>query len=264
MSCGKDEPAIVDNDFTEMPVASIELDASMDMFEVKALHYEGTFTSSDGEAASTDLDLSKSGDCSGTITTSGGTAEILVVDSEAYLRGDERFWRAAGAGSDKVAALTGGNWLHSKEANESLTKACDLTDVLAVLYEHDSDAKGALAEVNGVPAVELIGEEDGTTTHTWVAIDYPHYLLKVDEEGGHAPSTLTFSEFDKELNLTAPAADEIAIWVSDPLPQVAHCDLMVASHSRKAFHAHSAPQHDLRRRPRPWPRPHSRRLWQGQ
>jgi len=209
-SCGKDKPAVVGNDFTDMPIASIELDASMDMFEVKTLHYEGTYTASDGETTSTNLDLSKSGDCSGTITTSGGTAEILVVDSEAYLRGDEQFWRSAGAAADKAAALSGGKWVNSKEANNSLTKACDLTQILAALYEHDSDAQGELAEVNGVPAVELIGERDGITTHTWNAIDYPHYLLKVETEGGDKPGTLSFSDFDKELNLTAPAADQIA------------------------------------------------------
>jgi hypothetical protein len=209
-SCGKDKPAVIGNDFTDKSASSIELDASTNMLEVKALHYEGIYTTSDGETTSTDLNLSKSGDCSGTITTSAGTAEILMVNSEAYLRGDEQFWKAAGAAADKVAALSGGKWLNSKETNKSLTKACDLTHLLVVLYEHYSDAKGELAEVNGVPAVELIGEKNGTTTHTWVAIDVPHYIVKVETEGGDEPSTMTFSDFDKELDLTAPTADEIA------------------------------------------------------
>jgi hypothetical protein len=123
------------------------------------------------------------------------------------------FWKAnakAGDDAEAVIAAVGDKWIKTKGSNDQLTEFCNLVKLVGVLYQQDADAKGEIAEVNGVPANELTSEHDGATTHTWVAIDVPHYVVKVETEGGDEPSTMTFSDFDKELNLTAPTADEIA------------------------------------------------------
>jgi hypothetical protein len=40
-------------------------------------------------------------------------------------------------------------------------------------------------------------------------VDDPHHIVKVEVEGSDASSTSTFSEFDQDASIEAPADDEV-------------------------------------------------------
>jgi len=209
-ACGEDSGQKARDAFTALSVAEIEAQAIADMESLTSLHLEGAVSVSEGDIG-LNMDVTKSGDCSGTLTIGGGTAQILSVDSAAYLKGDEKFWKAtAGTNAEAVIALVGDKWVKSG-TNDQLTELCDLDRVLDSLDEDKGteDAKGDIAEVNGLQAIEITTKQDGGTTHAWVALDGKHYVLKVESEGGSEPGTLTFSDFNKELDLTAPADEEV-------------------------------------------------------
>jgi len=209
-ACGEDSGQKARDAFTALSVADIEAQAIADMGSLTSLHLEGAVSVSEGDIG-LNMDVSTSGDCSGTLTIKGGTAQILSVDAAAYLKGDEKFWKAtAGTDADAVIALIGDKWVKSG-SNDQLTQLCDLDRILESLDKDNGteDAKGDIAEVNGLQAIEITTKQDGGTTHAWVALDGKHYVLKVESEGGTEPGTLTFSDFNKELKLTAPADEEV-------------------------------------------------------
>jgi hypothetical protein len=204
-ACGKD------SGFGDQAVADIEAQAATDMKALNSMHIAGSVSTSGGEAAF-DIDASKGGDCSGTMTIKGGTAQILSVSGTSYLKGDEAFWTAnAGAQAEAVIAMLGDKWLKTSGSDAQLAELCDLDKFLDGMDKDKGtgDAKGEITEINGVDAIEITSEKDGATTHAWVAVDGKHYIVKLETEGGEQPGTLTFSDFDKELNVTAPPADEV-------------------------------------------------------
>jgi len=204
--CGKD------SGFGDQAVADIEAQAATDMKTLNSVHIAGTVTTSEGGDAAFDIDASKGGDCSGTMTIKGGTAQILSVSGTSYLKGDEAFWTAnAGAQAQALIQLLGDKWLKTGGSDSQLAELCDLDKFLDGLDKDQgtADAKGETSEINGVDAVEITSEKDGATAHIWVAVDGKHYIVKLVTEGGDQPGTLTFSDFDKELHVTAPPADQV-------------------------------------------------------
>jgi hypothetical protein len=205
-ACGKE-----DNGFADKSVADIEAAALTDMSTLSTLHLAGSIAMTEGDVA-LDMDVSKGGDCSGTMTVKGGVAQILSVDGTSYLKGDEAFWTAnAGPQAQAVIDMLGDKWLKSGGSDAQLAELCDLDKFLEGMDEDEGtgDAKGEVSEINGVDAIEITSEKDGATTHAWVAVDGKHYIVKLETEGGDEPGTMTFSDFDKELDLTAPPADEV-------------------------------------------------------
>jgi hypothetical protein len=204
-ACGKD------SGFADKSVADIEAAALTDMKTLSTLHLAGSIAMTEGDVA-LDMDVSTAGDCSGTMTIKGGTAQILSVGGTSYLKGDEAFWTAnAGAQAQAVIALVGDKWLKTGGSDAQLAELCDLDKFLDGMDKDEGtgDAKGEITEINGVDAIEISSENNGATTHAWVAVDGKHYVVKLETTGGDQPGTMTFTDFDKELNLTAPPADQI-------------------------------------------------------
>ena len=178
---------------------------------VTSLHLAGSISMTEGDVG-LDMDVSTSGDCQGSMTIKGGTAQILSVDGMAYIKGDEAFWTAnAGSQAPAVIAMLGDKWMKTGSSDDQLAQLCDLDQFLDGMDEDKGtdDALGEVTDVEGVQAIEITSKKDGGTTHAWVAVDGKHYIVKLEMEGGDEPGTITFSDFNKELELTAPAADEI-------------------------------------------------------
>jgi hypothetical protein len=77
--------------------------------------------------------------------------------------------------------------------------------------EDDSKAENEGTEdVDGTEAVKVTGETDeGDPVTVWVKVDEPHYILKMEVDQGEEPGEIVFSEFDEELEVEAPAEDEV-------------------------------------------------------
>ena len=43
----------------------------------------------------------------------------------------------------------------------------------------------------------------------WIATEGKHYILKLEVTDGEEPGTITFSEFNEDVDVEAPAEDEV-------------------------------------------------------
>lgn len=174
----------------------------------------------DGKDLSLEFALSKAGDCTGKFSYTGsGQAELLVVDKVPYMKGDEAFWKEIGKQkgtsakqTTALAELLKGRWMKApaKNANK-MGDACNLDALLKKMDDgHTSGAtKGAPAEINGQKAITLTRKE-GAETHTfYIATEGQPYFLKAVTEGGDEPNTMSFSDYNKPVAVTAPPADQI-------------------------------------------------------
>jgi hypothetical protein len=201
------------SDFATQSASAIEKASIEDMKTIKAVHMEGSITQQDNEIG-LDLSLTTEGDCAGTVSRGeSGSAEVVTLDGTSWFKPDEEFWRAqAGPAADKIIEQVGDNWVQLPEGDQSFASFCDLDELLAQI-DDDQDKpseKGETEEVNGAEAITLTrdDEQQGTIT-LWVAVDDPHHILKVQQEGGDAPGSFAFSEFDQDAAIEAPADDEV-------------------------------------------------------
>ena len=132
---------------------------------------------------------------------------MISLDGTSWFRPDEEFWRAQGGpAADQIISTVGDDWVQLPEGDESFASFCDLDGLLEQI-EDDEDQKpsekGETEDVDGQEAIKLTrdnAKEGGGTTTVWVAVDDPHHILKVEREGGEAPSSVSFSEFGDDVH----------------------------------------------------------------
>ena len=199
------------NDFAEGSADSIVEAASADMKELSSLRMEGELTSNDQDIT-IDLALNTDGDCQGSIGVMGGTAEIIQQDGTSWFKPDQAFWEATAAEqADQIVQLVGDKWVVLPEGDDSFTSFCDLDTLLEDLSDGpESDTtKGDTEEVDGQDTVIIKSTSDqGDPVQAWIATDAPHHILKMEVTQGDEPGTITFSDFDADLQIDAPAESD--------------------------------------------------------
>ena len=193
--------------------ASTILDAAeKDMKALSAMTMTGELTT-DGQQLGLDMSLTTDGDCKGTMEIDGGSAQILSVGGESWLKADSGFWDAtAGGDSSQVQAIVGDKWVVMPPGEGSFAEVCDLDTLREEMGdENEGDGEvGETEEVDGQDAVTVDTETDeGDPLRVWVAVDEPHHVLQLEVTEGGEPGTITFSDFDKDLEIAAPSEDEV-------------------------------------------------------
>ncbi|WP_327680525.1 hypothetical protein [Streptomyces sp. NBC_00467] len=186
-----------------------------------SLRMAGRVTS-DGEEGDIDFTADSQGSCKGTTGPDGNSLELVQLNEVLYMKGDEDFYRAQLTGSempkaeaDAAVELMKGRWLKMPaESAGEMGGACDVKTMISDMDDEKSDrqgmTKGPDADVNGLPAVTLVKKKTGGETLTmYVAKEGKPYLLKVVVVGGDEPGTMTFSDYDKPVKVTAPPADQV-------------------------------------------------------
>ncbi len=199
--------------FAKESASAIEKASIEDMNALEAVHMKGEVTQQ-GSEIGLDLSLTTEGDCTGTISRGdSGSAEVVTLDGTSWFKPDEEFWRAqAGPAAEQIISTVGDDWVQLPEGDESFASFCDLDELLDQI-DDDQDKpseKGDTEDVDGQEAIQLSREDaqDGTIT-AWVAVDDPHYILKVEQTDGESPGSFSFSEFDEDASIAAPAEDEV-------------------------------------------------------
>jgi hypothetical protein len=210
------DPAESPAAFVDQPAADILLDSEKEMKVLTAAHIQGTFLE-DGSRLMVDFDVTSAGDCHGTLQEDGaGRIEVLRVDGHTYVKPDQDFLiSSSGADADPSTAqlmldALHGRWLEfgKGENGRSLTKICDLDR----LQERDG-REGATASaagtvtVNGKETVKIELTEGSNWEAYYVALDEPHYTLRIDESRS---DSLDYSSFNDVDRITRPATDDSA------------------------------------------------------
>jgi hypothetical protein len=204
-----------DSEFASGSASSIQSASIDDMKSVESMHVKGSVTQQ-GSELGRDVTLTADGDCVGSITISGansGSAELISVGGSSWFKPDEDFWRTqAGPQAKQIISKVGDKWVQLPEGDESFGTVCDLDQMLDPLSEKSKSLeKGETEEVDGQDAIKLTRDdaENGGTITTWVAVANPHHIVKVEVEGGDASSSSTFSQFDQDASIEAPADDAV-------------------------------------------------------
>ena len=131
------------NDFADGSVEEIKDAAIADMKALESMTMEGSLTQEAGELELT-LSMDTDGNCLGTITQAGGTAEFIGTDGVFFLKGDEAFWRANTdpAKADATVKLVGDKWVNMGADGGGFSELCDLDSFIDDLAEDDPDDAG--------------------------------------------------------------------------------------------------------------------------
>lgn len=205
--CGGSDGASDGGAFADGKPADIVAAAEDAMGDLQTLTVSGE-TRADGETGTLELQLSTSGDCTGTLDfDQTGTIEILGVGGDRWFQGDETFWSTTGI-SDTSVVL--GKWV--PDAQGDFAEFCAIDDFIGGLFHDDSEetytSKGTETLAgDDVVVIEQDDSEEGISTG-YILADEPHRMVKIVKEGDDG-GTVTFSGFDEAFDVTAPDAEEI-------------------------------------------------------
>ncbi len=200
-------------DFTDQSADEIMAAARKATGELTSVRLVGDLTN-DGQELGMDLVASKGGDCTGSVTLGDATAEIRSLDGTTWFRPDEAFWKAqGGAQADQLIKLIGDKWVLQPEGEGGLGEVCDLDSLFEdAVDEKDDDStyeKGDVTDVEGEQAIAIDATDaDDETSTAYVLVEGEHYLTKLERKGTDS-GTVTLSDFNKDVEVEAPADDEV-------------------------------------------------------
>jgi hypothetical protein len=163
--------------------------AMLDLAAASAVRYRGTFDDA-GETATLDATVTSSGEATGSLTVSGSTLGLLVLQGVTYLRAPEAFW----AGSEARSGITkryGNSWVRVPPKVFGLDVGAVLAPAALARSQHPVIAgvpAAALADltaatVGGVKAVTVRAQD----TEYVLSADQPYRLLSL-----HTPAVPRF------------------------------------------------------------------------
>lgn len=200
-------------DFADRPPATVAAAAASAMKGVSAFRVVGD-VEVDGQTVGLDVAGNTDGDCQGAVTASGQRIELLGVDGTLWAKMRPATLSRLVPGLTKDAHdLIAGKWVTSPGLEDSLRTVCDIEQMRDQLVRDLSDAStfstSGTGRVRGDDVVKLHLLAPGNADEiAYVLIDQPHYVVKVEQRAGEDVNTATFSEFNRHVDVDAPAADD--------------------------------------------------------
>ncbi|MFH9074180.1 hypothetical protein [Streptomyces alboflavus] len=183
----------------------------------KSLSLKGSAPDDEGGAIDMDIALNTRGECAGSMSMKDqGSVDLIVNRSTVYMRPDAEFIRSETKDQpeDETAAavqLMADRWSKSSATSsdaKGMATFCDLDLILAEFKDVNSAARrGEQTSVDGTPALAL-HETEGKDKYTiYVATEGKPYLLKIVNNTEKRSESLTFGDYDKPVDTTAPSGD---------------------------------------------------------
>ncbi|MFF4603975.1 hypothetical protein ACFY12_14735 [Streptomyces sp. NPDC001339] len=163
------------------------------------------------EAMDIDLTMSRGGKCAGRIVSGEGTAHVIKVGKEFWLKPDDKFWKAQFGGGSEATALVKGRYLHGSTQDEQIrdiAAMCDLAGIhktLAGEVGAGPFTKSAPVTVDGRRA-ETVSGKNGAVLISVVGSGAPE-LIRIVQKNEHTV-TATFTDWEKPVRASAPAAGQ--------------------------------------------------------
>jgi len=169
-----------------------------------AVHVKGS-TIAAGTPITLDLSLVTGKGGRGRLAENGLSFELIEIGPTIYINGSSAFYtHFAGAAA---AQLLHGKWLKASTSNPSFAGLTSLTELRKLLDAALATANMTLANA-GTATIDgqaAVGVKDTTQSGTlYVATSGPAYPLEIVKSGAGG-GTITFSEWNKPVPLTAPA-----------------------------------------------------------
>jgi hypothetical protein len=169
-----------------------------------AVHVSGS-TVTGGAPIDLDLSLVAGKGGRGRLSENGLSFELVEIDGTTYISGSSAFYsHFAGAAA---AQLLQGKWLKASSSNSSFAGISSLTELRKLLDAALATSSKALASggsgtVNGQAVVGVRDTSQNATLY--VATSGPAFPVEIVKSGAGG-GTITFSEWNRPVTLTAPA-----------------------------------------------------------
>ena len=187
--------------------------ATADTSAASSLHVVGSVNNS-GQTITFTLDIAKGTGCAGALAEgSKGSFKLIVLGKSVWVLPDATFWKsAAGTGANStVLSLLEGKYLSGSTASTSglngLSQLCGLSDLIASqALKASTVTKGAVTTFGGSQVLELM---DSATNGTAYVTDQAQPLVVRISGTGASGGTITFSNYNSPVTVTAPPASEV-------------------------------------------------------
>jgi hypothetical protein len=172
-----------------------------------SVHVAGS-TVAGGTRITLDLSLLEDRGGRGRLAENGLSFEVIELDGTIYIKGSSAFY--SHLPSPGVAQLLQGRWLKASASSGSFAGLSSLTELHklldgvldAALASHESLVAGGTSTVNGQAVVAVKDTTQGEVLYVAsTGRPYPIEIVKSGANGG----TITFSEWNKPVPLSAPA-----------------------------------------------------------
>ncbi|OMH31146.1 hypothetical protein [Tersicoccus sp. Bi-70] len=147
-----------------------------------------------------------------------GKAQVLIVGTKGYLKGDATYWKAVGAPTAAASKLIG-KWVAVPAAKMSSLGEVGIKNIADSTFKNDPTsaqlAKGTVtaADLDGVKAWKITGFDGTSASSLWVAADGEPYPLRVANTkastGTRTTEDVRFDQWNSAPKAVAPAASEI-------------------------------------------------------
>lgn len=203
------------DDFADKPGKDIAAASKKAMGDLESMRVAGTITTG-GQDIAIDLQVSSGGDCKGSLGIGGGKTELLGADGKTWMKPDEAFWSSfAGDSADQVMSVVGDKWVVMPSSADSFNQFCDLDQLIEQMLKDDDESDKSTytvkdtSEIDGQKVVAVDNKSDDGNSTGYVKVDSPHYLVKIEKTGGDSNGSVTFSEFNDDVDVDAPGDDEV-------------------------------------------------------
>lgn len=204
--------------FKGLTPAQISEKARVAMTKLDSFKVKGGMTT-DGEHMTFDFAVAAKGNCHGTFTTGGASAEIRQVGGDTFMKGDEKFWQQTGSEehssskeTDALTEMLKGRWVKMPAEDAKADDKFPFCDI-GTMFEKDEKeshlTRGADTEVNGTPAVTLTGKDGAATQTLLVSAKGQPYALRLAAVGGKEPGSFDFTAFNEPVTVTPPPPGEV-------------------------------------------------------
>lgn len=202
-------PPDPDTPFEDLTAAQIQEAVSNDMATVTSLRMNGS-GGRGGQAIGLNVMMDVNGHCNGRLTGPTGAARMMSDGKSSYIKANRKFWVSTiGSAHDaqNVLDLVGDKWAKAPKGSADFSSFCDLTSLTQGMFPNGFGVgvtKGEIRTINGQRAIEISVQRDTQVDHMWVAIDGPHYVLRVETKGGADQSTYDLTEFNEPVGRVRP------------------------------------------------------------
>jgi hypothetical protein len=167
----------------------------------------GNVTSS-GQTYGLDLTLVRAQGCSGTMSLQGtGSFKLVSIGKEVWIKPDRQFWTKAGGSDAAVLKLVEGKYLKVKETSQlgSLSALCAPSQLAGSFGSHVPVglAEGKTVTVAGQTTLQI--KDTGDSGILYVSETAKPLIVEL---AGGSQGTLTFSDYNSTVTLTAPPKRE--------------------------------------------------------
>jgi hypothetical protein len=161
-----------------------------------------------------DLLLTAGGGGSGTVEQNGSTFELVVIGKDVYVKPDAKTLKALSGGNAAVEKLIGDKYIKTTTDNPSFSSLSGTLSlpgfIESVLTPDGKLSLGPGKDINGTPTIALTDGDAKGGGNLYVADSgTPYPLLLEPPATSSDKGQVTFSDWDKEVTLTPPPADQV-------------------------------------------------------